>query len=219
MWCKSAPVCMLHYWYMWSRTHVCKICFARIGSIRSGVPVGANGDPMAGTPDSDTTGRAEPPDGCTCETAAMARCIRSLCLEYQRRLKALLMASLCLVLVGWVMWILHILIWNTSRMKKIQRAQSTQQNPLNPYKNTMRVGSHLEPVRHFQEHWVDSMPAWYDFVHSWIDTLPGIEWRSYELFTCWDHDGWLDPCATSKAEAWQDLKRSMPFEMDHLRGM
>lgn len=94
---------MLHDWYMWSCTHVCKICFPRIGSIRSGVSVGAYGDPMAGTPDSDTTGRAEPPDGCTCETAAMARCIRSLCLEYHRWLKALLMASLCLVFVGWVL--------------------------------------------------------------------------------------------------------------------
>lgn len=218
---------MLHYWYMWSRTHVCKICFARIGSIRSGVLVGANGDPMAGTPDSDTTGGAEPPDGCTCETAAMARCIRSLCMEYHRWLKALFMASLRLVFVGWVLRLpqcptcgsCRFWIWNPSRIKKIQRAQSTQQNPLNPYKNAMRVGSHLEPVRHFQEHWVDSMPAWYDFVHSCIDTLPGIEWRSHELFTCWDHDGWLDPCATSKAEAWQDLKCAMPFEMDHLPGM
>ena len=106
-------------------------------ALRNGVSVRANGDPMAGTTDSDTAGRAEPPDGCTCETAAMARCNRSLCMEYHRWLKVLLMAhGISLFGVCWLgpqatqishMWIPQILNLEHFTHEKLQGTQSTQQ--------------------------------------------------------------------------------------------
>lgn len=185
---------MLHYWYMWSRNHVCNICFARLGSVRSGVSVGANGDPMAGTPDSDTTGRAEPPDGCTCETAAMARCIRSLCLEYHHWLKVLLMAFLRLVFVGWVPRLpqrptcesCRFWIWKTSRMKKSREPNSGSSQSIQechagwilPW--TSEAFSRTLSWQHAGLIWFCTQLHWH-FARNWVAEL----WVVYMLRSWW----------------------------------
>ena len=106
----------------------------------------------------------------------------------------------CNIIVGWKFYSWHLFVWcllvgslgypniphvnpedsesGTLHSWKTPENPIYPANPLNPYENNIRAGSYLEPVRHFQGHWVDSMPAWYDFVHRCIDTLPAIEWRS-----------------------------------------